>query len=160
MPMGSPMRAFFSRRSKAGLRITGGARLVCRLPGLVALLGCLIPMLATASGPPPVKQKSTDQVHLELLGAGHFPSASECRNCHVNHYDEWSGSQHAYAQLSPIFNAMNGELIKRTNGTVGVGVRFQHAIGRRAMSRIDGYGGRTKGTHGFVGGRSEPVIKF
>ncbi|MFT5043032.1 MAG: hypothetical protein ACI8TX_004029 [Hyphomicrobiaceae bacterium] len=46
------------------------------------------------------------------------------------------------------------------DGTVGVGVRFQHAIGRRAMIRIDGYGGHTKGTHGFVGGRSELVIKF
>ncbi len=60
-----------------------------------------------------------DATHFALLAEGEFPSARECRSCHPNHYDEWGVSQHAYAQLSPIFNAMNGELIKRTNGTLG-----------------------------------------
>jgi len=61
----------------------------------------------------------TDRAHLGLLAEGRFPSASACRNCHPNHYEEWSASQHAYAQLSPIFNAMHGEILKRTNGTLG-----------------------------------------
>jgi hypothetical protein len=26
---------------------------------------------------------------------------------------------HAYAQISPVFNAMHGEILKRTNGTNG-----------------------------------------
>lgn len=62
---------------------------------------------------------AADRVHQRLLSEGRFPSASECRNCHPNHYEEWSASQHAYAQLSPIFNSMHGEMSKRTNGTLG-----------------------------------------
>ena len=58
-------------------------------------------------------------VHAELLAEGRFPSAGECRSCHPNHYEQWSVSQHAYAQLSPVFNAMNGTLLQRTNGTLG-----------------------------------------
>ncbi|MDP6358632.1 MAG: multiheme c-type cytochrome [Planctomycetota bacterium] len=48
-----------------------------------------------------------------------FPSATTCRTCHPTHYREWSVSQHAYAQLSPIFNAMHGKILKLTNGTNG-----------------------------------------
>lgn len=57
--------------------------------------------------------------HRELLAPGRFPSARECRDCHPNHYEEWSVSQHAYAQMSPVFNAMHGRLLQRTNGTLG-----------------------------------------
>ena len=66
-----------------------------------------------------MESESPAAVHRALLGEGRFPSASECRNCHPNHYEEWSASQHAYAQLSPVFNAMHGTLLERTNGTLG-----------------------------------------
>jgi nitrate/TMAO reductase-like tetraheme cytochrome c subunit len=48
-----------------------------------------------------------------------FPSANTCATCHPDHYREWSVSQHAYAQLSPAFNAMHGVIRKRTQGTNG-----------------------------------------
>jgi hypothetical protein len=30
-----------------------------------------------------------------------------CTECHQSHYDEWSGSMHAYASADPVFRAMN-----------------------------------------------------
>lgn len=38
-----------------------------------------------------------------------------CRDCHVDHYNEWVGSMHAYAAEDPIFLAMN-KRFQRENG--------------------------------------------
>ncbi len=48
-----------------------------------------------------------------------YPSAKKCAKCHEGQYREWSVSSHAYAQLSPVFNAMSNSTIKLTNGTNG-----------------------------------------
>ena len=48
-----------------------------------------------------------------------YPSARACAACHPQHYEEWSVSPHAYAQLSPVFNAMHGRIVQLTNGTFG-----------------------------------------
>jgi hypothetical protein len=48
-----------------------------------------------------------------------YVSAKACGECHPKHFDEWSVSPHAYAQLSPVFNAMHGTLVSVTNGTLG-----------------------------------------
>jgi hypothetical protein len=42
-----------------------------------------------------------------------------CGNCHPDHYRQWSVSPHAYAQMSPVFNAMHGTILQLTNGTNG-----------------------------------------
>ena len=60
-----------------------------------------------------------DQAHADCFVNDCFPSAKACRNCHPDHYQEWSVSAHAYAQLSPVFNAMSSKLIKKNNGTLG-----------------------------------------
>ena len=60
-----------------------------------------------------------DRQHAELFVEKRFPSAAECGTCHQRHYREWSVSGHAYAQVSPIFNAMQGTLVRLTNGTLG-----------------------------------------
>ena len=39
--------------------------------------------------------------------------------CHEGQFREWSVSSHAYAQVSPVFNAMSNTIIKLTNGTNG-----------------------------------------
>lgn len=52
-------------------------------------------------------------------GKPYYPSASECKQCHPDHYREWAVSPHAYAQLSPVFNAMHAKILKLTNGTNG-----------------------------------------
>ena len=60
-----------------------------------------------------------DQAHAECFEDDPFPSAEKCGKCHPQHYREWSVSPHAYAQLSPVFNAMSNKLIKLNNGTLG-----------------------------------------
>ena len=60
-----------------------------------------------------------DSHHESLFLESLYPTAAQCAECHPKHYREWSVSQHAYAQISPIFNAMNGTVLKQTNGTSG-----------------------------------------
>jgi len=43
-----------------------------------------------------------------------FEPATACKVCHVNHYEEWLGSMHAYAMKDPVFlSGWNGEQDKR-----------------------------------------------
>lgn len=41
-----------------------------------------------------------------VLKASDFQPASSCKNCHPKHFDEWSGSMHAYALEDPVFLAL------------------------------------------------------
>jgi hypothetical protein len=66
-----------------------------------------------------VERAAINQAHADCFAQNCFPSASACRNCHPEQYREWSVSSHAYAQLSPVFNAMSNKLIKDNNGTLG-----------------------------------------
>ena len=61
----------------------------------------------------------SEGAHQAVFERNQYPSAKECATCHVEHYREWSVSPHAYAQLSPVFNAMHRTLLKQTNGTLG-----------------------------------------
>ncbi|MEO8495399.1 MAG: multiheme c-type cytochrome [Planctomycetota bacterium] len=83
------------------------------------------------------------QAHSDCFEGDPFPSAKKCQTCHPGHYREWSVSAHAYAQLSPVFNAMSNKLIKLNNGTLGdfcirchtpVGMALSEPI---AMSNMD-----------------------
>ena len=69
--------------------------------------------------PATMDQESVNRAHEKVFLEVRFPSATACRDCHPKHYREWSVSQHAYAQMSPIFNAMHGTILKLTNGTNG-----------------------------------------
>lgn len=42
-----------------------------------------------------------------------------CKECHEDHYREWSGSMHAYAAKDPVFLAMNELGQKQTDGKLG-----------------------------------------
>jgi len=57
--------------------------------------------------------------HNNLLVSEEFPSATSCAECHPGQYRQWSVSAHAYAQLSPVFNAMSERINRLTNGTNG-----------------------------------------
>jgi len=59
------------------------------------------------------------QAHLAIFAEDRYPSASTCKVCHESHYKEWSVSQHAYAQLSPVYMAMQNKINQLTNGTNG-----------------------------------------
>lgn len=68
---------------------------------------------------PNTDDMDADEEHAKLFSENRFPSANTCATCHPDHYREWSVSPHAYAQLSPVFNAMHGSVVKLTNGTNG-----------------------------------------
>jgi nitrate/TMAO reductase-like tetraheme cytochrome c subunit len=81
--------------------------------------------------------------HARLFTEGKFPSATTCAVCHPDHFREWSVSSHAYAQLSPVFNAMQATIVKETSGTNGdfcirchtqVGMQIKEAV---YMSNLD-----------------------
>lgn len=42
-----------------------------------------------------------------------------CKECHPKHYEQWSGSMHAYAAEDPVFIAMNKRGQRDTNGELG-----------------------------------------
>lgn len=66
-----------------------------------------------------VFEQAIDQAHAALYENDCFPSATKCATCHPKHFREWSVSPHAYAQLSPVFNAMSNKLNELNNGTLG-----------------------------------------
>lgn len=63
--------------------------------------------------------EAADLTHAEIFANDPFPSARACQKCHPQHYREWSVSPHAYAQISPVFNAMSNKLNELNNGTLG-----------------------------------------
>ena len=109
-----------------------------RLPGLFVpstmrmfkagwlIIPCLLIVTASAllgaaaqSNDDPEETVSSEAAHRAALLESRFPSATICKTCHEDQYREWSISPHAYAQMSPVFNAMQGTILKRTNGTNG-----------------------------------------
>ena len=62
---------------------------------------------------------SADEQHLNLFVENRYPSANTCGVCHPKQYKEWSVSQHAYAQLSPIYLSLNNKINKLSNGSNG-----------------------------------------
>ena len=42
-----------------------------------------------------------------------------CKQCHADHFREWSGSMHAYASDDPVFLAMNKRGQRETGGQLG-----------------------------------------
>jgi Cytochrome c554 and c-prime len=42
-----------------------------------------------------------------------------CKQCHIDHFNDWSGSMHAYASDDPVFLAMNKRGQRETGGQLG-----------------------------------------
>ncbi|MGA8277970.1 MAG: multiheme c-type cytochrome [Rhodanobacteraceae bacterium] len=71
---------------------------------------------ASAADKPAV---DADTAHAKVFAGARYPSATKCAACHPKQYSQWSISQHAYAQMSPVFNAFQGALLQLTNGSNG-----------------------------------------
>jgi nitrate/TMAO reductase-like tetraheme cytochrome c subunit len=65
------------------------------------------------------RRKAADAEHEKLFLETKYPSATTCATCHVKQFEEWSVSQHAYAQVSVVFNAMQTKININTGGTNG-----------------------------------------
>jgi len=59
------------------------------------------------------------QAHEQLFAEQRYPSATTCATCHPRQYREWSVSQHAYAQLSPLMMALQNAINLATSTTNG-----------------------------------------
>ena len=57
--------------------------------------------------------------HLAAFSKTKYPSATECRACHEQIFNEWASSSHAYASLSPMFHKFEQRLNELAQGTVG-----------------------------------------
>lgn len=53
------------------------------------------------------------------LSAEELRDPETCKTCHPGHYNEWSGSMHAFASRDPVFRAMNQRGQRETNGELG-----------------------------------------
>ena len=68
---------------------------------------------------PDTAAASAGASHAELFLEDRYPSANTCATCHPVHYEQWSVSQHAYAQLSPVYMAMQSTINAKTSTTNG-----------------------------------------
>jgi nitrate/TMAO reductase-like tetraheme cytochrome c subunit len=68
--------------------------------------------LAVAACSDPEAQQTT-------LSREELLSPETCKGCHSRHYQEWSGSMHAYAAQDPVFSAMNRRGQEETGGVLG-----------------------------------------
>ena len=59
------------------------------------------------------------KAHEALFSENRYPSATTCATCHEKQFRQWSVSPHAYAQMSPVFNAMQQTINAVANGTNG-----------------------------------------
>jgi hypothetical protein len=90
-----------------------------------------------------VAETDAAKAHQQLFVENRYPSATVCRTCHPDQYREWSMSQHSYSQLSPVLQAMQGLILKLTNGTFGdFCIRCHNQVGMNLgeplfMSSID-----------------------
>ncbi len=114
------MKIQFPKSRASGLLLTG-LGLVGIWSALSACRAQLSPeptaMLSIAD--PADDLEGADALHAALYVDGKFPTAAQCGECHPKHFAEWSVSPHAYAQLSPVFNAMQATVTKLTNGANG-----------------------------------------
>ncbi|HVC55784.1 MAG TPA: multiheme c-type cytochrome [Stellaceae bacterium] len=77
--------------------------------------------------PPPeekTKQETKNEVkgaedHAALFKVSEFPSALQCAVCHPVQFRQWSISQHAYAEVSVVFHAMQHRINANLSGTNG-----------------------------------------
>ncbi len=65
------------------------------------------------------KTLTAAEEHLQLFVENRYPAAATCGICHPKHYKEWSVSQHAYAQLSPIYLSLTNKINELSNGSNG-----------------------------------------
>jgi len=61
----------------------------------------------------------SDEVHQQLKTENAYVSATKCQACHPAHFEDWSISQHAYSQTSPVYMAMQNAINVLTHGTNG-----------------------------------------
>lgn len=71
------------------------------------------------SGTTTKKDAGTGVAEIDLHSKIGEVSPEACGECHVQHYEDWRGSMHAYAAKDPVFLAMNAKGQEETKGKLG-----------------------------------------
>jgi Cytochrome c554 and c-prime len=79
-------------------------------------------------------QDKGNAAHKALYGENQFPSAVQCGECHPKQFREWSVSQHAYAEVSVVFHAMQHSVNVLMNGSNGDFCARCHSAAAGALS--------------------------
>ncbi len=137
--------------------------------------------------PPETKEAAANELkgaeeHAALFKVSEFPSALQCAVCHPVQFRQWAVSQHAYGELSVIFqafqhsinynlNGSNGDFCSRCHSDIAgylsepadEAIVKRHAISREGITcitchRISKVYNKVSGRLGLVpGGITEPV---
>ena len=99
---------------------------------LAACLWILLLFGAAISGCDEVTKPTGGGDPQGVLSVEDFDTAGSCQSCHPDHFDQWSGSMHAYALLDPTFAALRqiGQS-QYINALAGACVRCHSPIGAR-----------------------------
>ncbi len=79
--------------------------------------GGAAPATAARGGEPYVDEAA--EAHKALFAESSYPSAHTCGSCHPRQFEQWSVSQHAYAQMSPVYMAMQNTINAGSSSTNG-----------------------------------------
>lgn len=72
------------------------------------------------------------------LSVAELQDPATCMECHPQHYQQWSGSMHAYAAEDPVFVAMNNRGQRETQGKLGTFCVSCHAPMAVALGLTNG----------------------
>lgn len=90
---------------------------------------CVVGLLFTSPSHASEQKNPHEAMDMESI----YPSAKTCAACHPKQYSEWAVSQHAYAQMSPIYMAMQMRINSLTSGTNGdFCIRCHNQVGMNA----------------------------
>ncbi|MCG8449837.1 MAG: hypothetical protein MI725_09700, partial [Pirellulales bacterium] len=62
-----------------------------------------VPSTQAPHATPPASTQR-EKTYCEFVADSQYPTAEACSKCHEQIYDEWRGSSHAYAMISPMFH--------------------------------------------------------
>src|SRR5262249_44963424 len=68
---------------------------------------CIVGVAWSCGGADPVKDGDGGVGTPSYYTREQLMDPETCKTCHQKHYDQWSGSMHAYASDDPLFLAMN-----------------------------------------------------
>ena len=81
--------------------------------------GALVLLFALASAISAASACSSTPPAPSYLSRGELLDPEACKGCHADHFNDWSGSMHAYAAEDPVFLAMNARGQRETGGKLG-----------------------------------------
>ena len=105
---------YHSAMDSGGCRSHAMTQLAAWTRGLVLAGSALISISTTTSACSSIDDEPPVSFDIEKL-----KDPATCKECHAQHYREWSASMHAYASKDPVFLAMNRRGQEETAGALG-----------------------------------------